>query len=75
MTGVEYIHSCVCSVLTNTILSMQSGQALLAKPWKDSSVEMGNMIGLPSDHVLPEDEVCLNTLNFLHGHSTVPPMC
>ena len=63
--------SCIRSVLTNMILSFQSKQALLAKPWKDPSVEMGNMIGLPSDHVLPEDEV---RLYHLQGHLTVPPV-
>jgi hypothetical protein len=30
-------------------------QSLLKKPWLDPTVEMGSMIGLPSDHVLPED--------------------
>ena len=29
--------------------------ALLRKPWLDPKQEMASMIGLPSDHVLPED--------------------
>ena len=32
--------------------------ALLAKPWEDPGNEMRSMIGLPSDHVLPDDRVC-----------------
>ncbi|KAK9840586.1 hypothetical protein WJX81_003173 [Elliptochloris bilobata] len=31
-------------------------RTLLAKPWADPANEMGSMVGLPSDHVLPEDE-------------------
>ena len=32
-------------------------KALLTKPW-ESKDAMAQMIGLPSDHVLPDDEVC-----------------
>ena len=32
--------------------------ALLKKPWDDPSNSMASMIGLPSDHVLPDDPVC-----------------
>mmetsp|Transcript_17640 Transcript_17640/g.49309 ORF Transcript_17640/g.49309 Transcript_17640/m.49309 type:complete len:326 (+) Transcript_17640:78-1055(+) len=35
-------------------------KTLLRKPWNDPSVEMGSMIGLPSDHVLAEDQECLD---------------
>ncbi|KAK9807743.1 hypothetical protein WJX72_007848 [[Myrmecia] bisecta] len=31
---------------------------LLKKPWTDPKNEMGSMIGLPSDHVLPDDQEC-----------------
>lgn len=33
--------------------------ALLAKPWLNTSDAMASMIGLPSDHVLPDDAECL----------------
>ena len=32
---------------------------LLKKPWLDPKSEMASMIGLPSDHVLPDDQDCL----------------
>ncbi|BDA46786.1 Putative L-ascorbate peroxidase 6 [Coccomyxa sp. Obi] len=32
--------------------------ALLKKPWDDPSNNMASMIGLPSDHVLPDDPEC-----------------
>lgn len=32
--------------------------ALLRKPWEDKSNSMASMIGLPSDHVLPDDPEC-----------------
>lgn len=32
--------------------------ALLKKPWDDPSNSMASMIGLPSDHVLPDDPEC-----------------
>lgn len=32
--------------------------ALLQKPWTDPENEMASMIGLPSDHVLPDDAEC-----------------
>lgn len=32
---------------------------LLKKPWANSADKMAAMIGLPSDHVLPDDEECL----------------
>ncbi|KAK9862530.1 hypothetical protein WJX84_005324 [Apatococcus fuscideae] len=34
-------------------------QTLLKKPWKNPLLYMGNMIGLASDHVLPEDRELL----------------
>ncbi|GAX83796.1 hypothetical protein CEUSTIGMA_g11221.t1 [Chlamydomonas eustigma] len=34
-------------------------KSLLARPWLDKTDPMAPMIGLPSDHVLPEDEECL----------------
>jgi L-ascorbate peroxidase len=33
--------------------------ALLAKPWLNTQDEMSTHIGLPSDHVLPDDPECL----------------
>lgn len=36
--------------------------ALLKKPWDDPSNSMASMIGLPSDHVLPDDPVCRPTI-------------
>ncbi|KAG1664732.1 hypothetical protein FOA52_004740 [Chlamydomonas sp. UWO 241] len=33
--------------------------SLLARPWLDKDNKMASMIGLPSDHVLPDDEECL----------------
>lgn len=33
--------------------------ALLEKPWNDASNSMASMIGLPSDHILPEIEACV----------------
>ena len=33
--------------------------ALLAKPWLNTADPMASMIGLPSDHVLPDDPDCL----------------
>lgn len=32
--------------------------ALLREPWDDPSNSMASMIGLPSDHVLPDDPEC-----------------
>ena len=32
---------------------------LLRRPWLDSKDNMASMIGLPSDHVLPDDPECL----------------
>ena len=32
--------------------------ALLEKPWEDASNSMASMIGLPSDHMLPDDPEC-----------------
>jgi L-ascorbate peroxidase len=32
--------------------------SLLRKPWDDKSDPMGPMIGLQSDHVLPDDPTC-----------------
>ena len=32
--------------------------ALLKKPWEDKSNNMADMIGLPSDRVLPDDAEC-----------------
>ncbi|KAK9865588.1 hypothetical protein WJX84_009924 [Apatococcus fuscideae] len=37
-------------------------KTLLKKPWADPTAEMGKMIGLPSDHVLPEDDECLGLI-------------
>ena len=34
-------------------------QALLKRPWEDKRNSMAAMIGLPSDHVLPDDPECL----------------
>lgn len=31
---------------------------LLQKPWEKMNDEMANMIGLPTDHVLPDDPTC-----------------
>ncbi len=36
--------------------------ALLKKPWLDPNDKMGSMIGLPSDHVLPEDPECVEVI-------------
>ncbi|KXZ42065.1 hypothetical protein GPECTOR_212g425 [Gonium pectorale] len=33
--------------------------ALLARPWTNASDPMASMVGLPSDHVLPDDPDCL----------------
>ena len=33
-------------------------KSLLRKPWEDPGNEMAAMIGLPSDHVLPDDQAC-----------------
>jgi len=33
-------------------------KSLLQKPWEDPTNSMGSMIGLPSDHVLPDDSKC-----------------
>jgi len=33
--------------------------ALLQHPWNDKNNSMAKMIGLPSDHVLPESEACV----------------
>ena len=33
-------------------------KSLLQKPWEDPTNSMGSMIGLPSDHVLPDDSRC-----------------
>lgn len=33
--------------------------ALLQKPWLNTKDEMAQMIGLPSDHALPDDPECL----------------
>ena len=33
-------------------------KSLLQKPWDDPSNSMAAMIGLPSDHVLPDDSKC-----------------
>ena len=33
--------------------------SLLQRPWNDKSNSMASMIGLPSDHVLPESEACV----------------
>lgn len=37
-------------------------KALLQKPWNDKQNSMASMIGLPSDHVLPESQECLPTI-------------
>jgi len=34
-------------------------KSLLARPWLDKKDPMATMIGLPSDHVLPDDDECL----------------
>jgi hypothetical protein len=39
--------------------------ALLKKPWNDPNEPMREMIGLPSDHVLPEDEECLEIIKVI----------
>lgn len=36
--------------------------ALLKKPWLNTKDEMAQMIGLPSDHALPEDPDCLKLI-------------
>jgi L-ascorbate peroxidase len=36
---------------------------LMKKPWLNKSDNMASMIGLPSDHVLPEDEECLGIIS------------
>lgn len=33
--------------------------SLIAKPWLNKNDPMADMIGLPSDHVLPDDAECL----------------
>jgi len=33
--------------------------ALMTKPWLNKNDPMADMIGLPSDHVLPDDPECL----------------
>ena len=37
-------------------------KALLQKPWNDKQNSMASMIGLPSDHVLPESKQCLPSI-------------
>lgn len=37
--------------------------SLLKRPWLDTKESMASMIGLPSDHVLPDDEECLRYIN------------
>ncbi|MEW5297329.1 MAG: hypothetical protein WDW36_000545 [Sanguina aurantia] len=37
--------------------------SLLKRPWLDTKESMASMIGLPSDHVLPDDEECLKYIN------------
>lgn len=34
-------------------------KTLLEKPWNDKRNSMASMIGLPSDHILPESSQCL----------------
>lgn len=41
--------------------------ALLQKPWNDKSNSMATMIGLPSDHVLPESKDCLPAIEHYAG--------
>jgi hypothetical protein len=36
-------------------VSPRSSQELLKKPWLNTQDPMASMIGLPSDHVLPDD--------------------
>lgn len=36
--------------------------ALLQKPWLNPNDNMASMIGLPSDHVLPDDAECLQNI-------------
>ena len=33
-------------------------QMLLKKPWEDTKDPMASMIGIPTDHVLPDDATC-----------------
>jgi L-ascorbate peroxidase len=37
-------------------------KSLLQKPWEDPRNDMASMIGLPSDHVLPDDANCRPTI-------------
>lgn len=37
-------------------------KSLLQKPWLNKNDSMASMIGLPSDHVLPEDKECLEVI-------------
>ena len=47
-------------------------QSLLRKPWLDPKDPMATMIGLPSDHVLPDDPECLPIIQvYMHGWSMV----
>ena len=41
--------------------------ALLKKPWADPTNTMGSMIGLASDHVLPDDPECIPFIE-LYAH-------
>ena len=40
---------------------------LLKKPWNDKNNSMASMIGIPTDHVLPEDEECLPYI-YMYAH-------
>ena len=35
---------------------------LLKRPWTNSNDSMASMIGLPSDHVLPDDPACVDVI-------------
>ena len=42
-------------------------RSLLQKPWEDPTNSMGSMIGLPSDHVLPDDSKCRPSIEAYAG--------
>ena len=42
-------------------------KSLLQKPWEDPTNEMASMIGLPSDHVLPDDSKCRPSIEAYAG--------
>jgi L-ascorbate peroxidase len=46
-------------------------QMLLRRPWADKSNKMADMVGLPSDHALPEDAECLEVIRMYASDNSV----